>query len=281
MFPHWLTVTMIAANMPMRACILLWNHLFLVGSRLHPVAYRAQSDSKPNGRYTCSWQSQIVQVKCRGFDAVGCQREVIRDSMILRVSDALRHYAYGLVRVPLAMIFIWFGLLKIMDRSPLMELMGQSILWIPSDIFIHLLGASDLLVGFGLLAGVTLHQTMRFFWPNLAGTFLILVVGDNAAQAALWSNFLEAPAMNAVVMASVGEFAIKTFGLAIGGFGGTPRKGGRSVQLVRGLTRVSKCSTTRRRLRPDILWLKDRLGSPPPTPGIRLHNILCRRKSLI
>ena len=59
--------------------------------------------------------------------------------MYIRAHDNLLGYLYRLARYSLALIFIWFGLLKIIGRSPLMELMGESVLWIPSDIFIHVL----------------------------------------------------------------------------------------------------------------------------------------------
>src|SRR5713226_9570179 len=86
--------------------------------------------------------------------------------------------AYGarLLRIALAVTFIWFGALKVVGRSPVADLVAQTVYWLPPAFFVPFLGWWELAVGIGLLLSVALRLVLLLFWLQMAGTFLVLVL---------------------------------------------------------------------------------------------------------
>lgn len=80
------------------------------------------------------------------------------------------------MRISLAVIFIWFGLLKVIGQSPVADLVAQTVYWVSPDIFIPFLGLWETVVGLGLLFGTALRLTLFLFWLQMAGTFLVLIL---------------------------------------------------------------------------------------------------------
>ena len=62
-------------------------------------------------------------------------------------------YRYGrlLLRISLAVIFIWFGVLKPLGMSPAEALVAKTVYWFPSDLIIPILGWWEVAIGIGLL----------------------------------------------------------------------------------------------------------------------------------
>ena len=58
-----------------------------------------------------------------------------------------------LLRVALAVTFIWFGALKVLGRSPVADLVAQTVYWLPPAFFVRFLGWWELVIGVGLLSG--------------------------------------------------------------------------------------------------------------------------------
>jgi uncharacterized membrane protein YkgB len=81
-----------------------------------------------------------------------------------------------LLRISVGIVFLWFGLLKIFDVSPVSALVANTIYWFDPDVVVPALGAVEVFVGACLLAG----RLMRFALPllvlQMAGTFLVLVL---------------------------------------------------------------------------------------------------------
>ena len=122
--------------------------------------------------------------------------------------------AYGIrmLRISLGIIFVWFGLLKVIGKSPVMELVAKTVYWVPPHLFVPFLGFWEMVVGAGLLFGMALRFTLFLFWLQMAGTFLVLILRpDIAFQAG-----------NPLLLTTEGEFVIKNLiliaaGLVVGG----------------------------------------------------------------
>jgi hypothetical protein len=52
-----------------------------------------------------------------------------------------------LLRYSLAIVFIWLGALKPLGLSPVNDLVANTVFWLPSDIFIPLLGFWEIIIG--------------------------------------------------------------------------------------------------------------------------------------
>lgn len=121
--------------------------------------------------------------------------------------------AYGvmLLRVALAVTFIWFGALKIAGQSPVADLVAGTVYWVTPGFFVPFLGIWEVAVGLGLLLGVGLRFVLLLFWLQMAGTFLVLVLRPELAF----------QGGNPLLLTVTGEFVIKnlvliTAGLVIG-----------------------------------------------------------------
>ncbi len=116
-------------------------------------------------------------------------------------------YSITLLRISVAIVFIWFGLLKVMGRSPVYELVAGTVYWVSPNVFVPLLGAWEVLIGFGLLFRLALRLTLLLFWLQLAGTFLVLVLRPDIA-------FRHG---NPLLLTTEGEFVIKNLVLISAG----------------------------------------------------------------
>lgn len=117
--------------------------------------------------------------------------------------------AYGarLLRVALAVTFIWFGALKVAGLSPVADLVAQTVYWLPPALFVPFLGWWEVVVGVGLLFGVALRLVLLLFWLQMAGTFLVLVLRPELAF----------QSGNPLLLTVVGEFVVKNLVLIAAG----------------------------------------------------------------
>lgn len=116
-------------------------------------------------------------------------------------------YGILLLRVALAITFIWFGALKIIGGSPVADLVSATVYWFPAAVFVPVLGIWEVLVGLGLLFRVVLRLTLLLFWLQLAGTLLVLVLHPELA-------FQHG---NPLLLTMTGEFVIKNLVLIAAG----------------------------------------------------------------
>lgn len=133
------------------------------------------------------------------------------DQLDDRIIGALRRYGIHALRIALGIVFIWFGALKVIGRSPVEDLVADTVYWLPADPFVTVLGIWEIVVGVGLLVPVALRLTLALFWAQMIGTFLVLVVHPG----------LTFQDDNPLLLTTEGEFVIKnlvliTAGLAVG-----------------------------------------------------------------
>lgn len=128
-----------------------------------------------------------------------------------RAAGFMEAHGITLLRLAVAVVFVWFGFLKVIDRSPVADLVADTVYWVPSDLFVPVLGIWEMAVGLGLLLRFALRVTLLLFWAQMAGTFLVLVVHPDLS---FQSN-------NPLLLTMTGEFVVKNLvlisaGLVIG-----------------------------------------------------------------
>jgi uncharacterized membrane protein YkgB len=127
------------------------------------------------------------------------------------VITLMRRYGVLALRIALGITFVWFGALKILHVSPVADLVASTVYWFPPEFVVPALGVWEVLVGLGLLTGWAMRLTLLFFFLQMAGTFLVLVMHPDVA-------FQRG---NPLLLTVEGEFVVKnlvliTAGLVVG-----------------------------------------------------------------
>ena len=93
-----------------------------------------------------------------------------------RLRNGLRRISLPLMQMSLAVVFVWFGLLKIFDVSPASDLVARTVYWVDASWFVPFLGVVEVVIGVALLVGRGLRLVLPVFAAQMLGTFLVLVV---------------------------------------------------------------------------------------------------------
>ena len=88
----------------------------------------------------------------------------------------LRRRSVTALRLTLGLVFLWFGTLKLLDSSPVTELLKHTYSFLPPDLFAPALGAWEVLVGVGLLVKRALRCTLALLCLHMTGTFVALLL---------------------------------------------------------------------------------------------------------
>jgi uncharacterized membrane protein YkgB len=129
-----------------------------------------------------------------------------------KVVRFMSSYAILIIRISLGIVFVWFGLLKVMGTSPVYDLASHIVYWLPPELFVPLLGIWEMAIGIGLLLGKALRVVLSLLFLQLAGTFLVLVMRPETAF----------QGGNPLLLTMEAEFVVKNLvliaaGLAVGG----------------------------------------------------------------
>src|SRR3989344_4720251 len=92
------------------------------------------------------------------------------------IVNELKKYSLVFARYSLALVFIWFGFLKIVDLSSANELVKNTIYWFDPAWFIPFLGGWEVLIGVCLLFKPAIRVGLGLMALQMAGTFLPLVL---------------------------------------------------------------------------------------------------------
>ena len=142
------------------------------------------------------------------------------DSIDAGVTRFLRRWSIPALRISVAVVFIWFGALKILGVTPVTDLVASTVYWVDPDWFVPVLGVAEVLVGLGLLFRIMLRTVLALFALQMLGTFLVLVVLPEV-------SFQDG---NVFKLTVEGEFVIKNLvllsaGLVVGATVGSPSPG--------------------------------------------------------
>ena len=84
-----------------------------------------------------------------------------------------------LVRIPIFIIFFWFGLLKILDMSPAQQFVQDTVYWMPflsAENWTYVIGIWEMLIGLFFLFKKTTIIAMILLFIQMSGTFLPLII---------------------------------------------------------------------------------------------------------
>jgi len=98
-----------------------------------------------------------------------------------RVGAFFRKWGVPALRVSLAIVFIWFGALKVLDVTPVTELVANTVYWFDPDWVVPALGVVEIIVGLGLLFQVAMRAVLGLFFLQMIGTFLVFVLQPEVA----------------------------------------------------------------------------------------------------
>lgn len=93
-----------------------------------------------------------------------------------KISKWMYKYGKPILRFSLAIIFFWFGYLKLIDASPAQELVARTAFWVDADIFIIVLGVWEMLIGLFLCFKALLRIAILLLFLQMPGTFLPLIL---------------------------------------------------------------------------------------------------------
>ncbi len=124
-----------------------------------------------------------------------------------RVIQIMATHGLRLLRISIGLVFLWFGLLKVIGVSPVADLVTVVMSWVPPTISVPVVGLFEVVLGLALMSGLALRLTLLLLWLHLAGTFLVLVLRPDLA----FQNG------NPLFLTADGEFVIKNLVLISGG----------------------------------------------------------------
>ncbi len=90
-------------------------------------------------------------------------------------ADRLALAAPTALRFSLALVFVWFGVLKVAGSSPVIGLLTATVPWVEPHLLLRGLGAFEVLLGLGLLVGRAQRGLLLLLATHLTGTFLTFV----------------------------------------------------------------------------------------------------------
>ena len=93
------------------------------------------------------------------------------------ISKYMSTYGILLLRYSLAMVFIWFGLLKPLGISPAQELVENTVYWFDDKAtFVNFLGWWEVVIGFTMCVRPLIRISIFLLFLQMPGTFLPLVL---------------------------------------------------------------------------------------------------------
>ncbi len=98
------------------------------------------------------------------------------DRADIRISEGMDRYCQPLMRYSIALIFIWFGVLKPLGISPEAELIKRTVYWVSPQIFLPVLGWWEVTIGLCLLYRPLIRIALLLLLLQLPGTMLPLIL---------------------------------------------------------------------------------------------------------
>lgn len=119
--------------------------------------------------------------------------------LVDRAVQLNQRYAATALRLSLALVFVWFGTLKIVGMSPVHDLLAATLPFIDPNILVPGLGVIEVLLGLAVASGVLRRVTLLVLAGHLVGTFLTFVT----ATALMFHDG------NPLALTGDGEFVVK------------------------------------------------------------------------
>jgi uncharacterized membrane protein YkgB len=92
------------------------------------------------------------------------------------IASWMNSYGVTFLRLSVAFVFIWFGLLKPLGVSPASELVERTVYWVDPRWLIPFLGWWEVLIGVCMLWRPLIRASIALLFVQMPGTFLPLVI---------------------------------------------------------------------------------------------------------
>lgn len=116
--------------------------------------------------------------------------------------------SYSLIKYSLALVYIWFGLLKVLGVSPVAGLVKDTFTSFPEPMFLTVLGVGEIVIGLLLLSRKTVKLGVFLMWAQIAGIFIGVVLNP----------ILYFSGANLLYLGTYGEFVVKNFVFIAAGY---------------------------------------------------------------
>jgi uncharacterized membrane protein YkgB len=93
-----------------------------------------------------------------------------------KITKHMKEIGIPLLRYSLAVVFIWFGILKPLGVSPAQQLVANTIYWFSPSWFVPFLGWWEVVIGLCLLYKPLIRIGIFLLLIQMVGTFLPLVI---------------------------------------------------------------------------------------------------------
>lgn len=98
------------------------------------------------------------------------------DEIDQRISGTMWRIGLPLIRYAIALVFIWFGSLKLLGISPAEELIEATLILGSPEVFVPILGGWEVAIGLCFLFRPFIRLGIFLLFLQLPGTFLPMVV---------------------------------------------------------------------------------------------------------
>ena len=98
------------------------------------------------------------------------------DDLDVLIASWMSRWGKPWLRVAVAIVFIWFGALKVFDVSPASDLVKATVYVVPPELFVPVLGVWEIVIGICLLYRPLIRLGILLLFFQLPGTFLPLVL---------------------------------------------------------------------------------------------------------
>ncbi|TDD96571.1 hypothetical protein [Flavobacterium cellulosilyticum] len=122
----------------------------------------------------------------------------IFNTLYLNFSKKMEIHSILILRFAVAIVYIWFGSLKVIGISPAGELVEDTVYWFRPEIFVPILGIVEVIIGFGLLIKRFIPVTIILLLVHMTATFFPIFI----LQKACFDAFPYCPTL-------VGQYIIK------------------------------------------------------------------------
>jgi uncharacterized membrane protein YkgB len=141
------------------------------------------------------------------------------DPIDTAIADFMERVGIFGLRISLAIVFVWFGGLKLVGMSPAEDLVRATVYWMPGDLFLPVLGVWEVLIGVFLLYRPTIRIALGLLFLQMPGTVLPLFLLPEV-------TFTSVP----LGLTLEGQYIVKNLALVSAALvvGGTARRDGRA-----------------------------------------------------
>lgn len=131
--------------------------------------------------------------------------EITFNSIYFSFSKKMEKHSITIMRIALAIVYIWFGGLKIFGMSPAGELVEQTVYWLKPEIFVPILGLCEVIIGIGLLVKRLIPYTIVLLLLHMSATLFPIFI----LKTICFDSFPYCPTL-------VGQYIIKNLVLIAG-----------------------------------------------------------------